>query len=142
MKKEDLEKCVRDIKKIMKADSILNELEFVKEKISKETQENNLTIYLDYLVKNNILKNLEDYLELTTQLPELITFLAKYLKSDLAIKKILCITQTIHQEVNYYRGGTYNRLEDAPGYRTEWNERCIPDNIHISSKNSRCNSRC
>ena len=27
--------------------------------------------------------------------------------------------------------GTYDNYSDAPGYGTEWNERCIPDGVYI-----------
>lgn len=130
MNKEVLNSCIDDLKKINEAQLLLKDI-----KNSKSID--NIEPYLKYILENNIIKTLEDVFYIITKHPDISEKLSE------AVKKYglndLKNNSSANSYNNYEYSGTYNRLQDAPGYGTDWNERCIPDNVSIRSKGTcRC----
>ncbi len=87
---------------------------------------------LNYAFSYDIITSVSDILEFSQAIPSLSKKVADMY--DERVKK-----RANEEAQQYYKyAGTYDRLEDVPGYGTEWNNRCIPDGVVIRGGNRRC----
>lgn len=132
---ENLEKCIRDLQKIVEAEKLMSGLE------QMNAKDSNVKQYLDYILRNRIVKNMEDVFYIVIKMPEISKQLAECIeKSERRGNLVKLKENIVIQSSRCQYSGTYNSLKDVPGYGTEWNERCVPDGVSIKGYGS--NSRC
>lgn len=133
---EKIQQLIMDLKKASKLQEDLQTIKTTK--LSSPVQE-----LIEYAFKYNILKSSSDVFSVCKELPELEEIITKRydkkIKDD-AASEARYRAQKAEEERKY--GGTYDRLEDAPGYGTEWNSRCVPDCVHIRNTSNSRNNRC
>lgn len=120
---EDLVTFISDIKKTIKAQDYLIDVSTTK--LSSPLDE-----LLEYGFNWNIIKSSYDVLKICYEIPEIENKL-----TTLYDKKIEEKINKANSSNKY--AGVYERIEDVPGYGTEWNNRCIPDGVIIKN-NGRC----
>lgn len=120
-----LRTLIEDCEKLLKVEEYVCDVKTTK-----------LTSHIDELLKYGfdygIIDSVSDVLEFSKEIPNLSKKVADMY--DERIKKRA--NDEAHQYYKY--AGTYNCLEDVPGYGTEWNHRCIPDGVVIRGRNGRC----
>lgn len=128
-KKQQLEMFVRDIKKVHEAEQVLKGLEIMG-KIASNTEN-----VINYALSKKIISSLEDVIYVIKQAPEIEDILVKSIyafkdRGDL----VKAEPHVEYRSAPYqYNGTGYNRLQDVPGYGTQWNERCVPDGVNIKN---------
>jgi len=132
---ENLEKCIRDLQKILEAEKLMSCLE------QMNAKDSNIKQYLDYILKNNIVKNLEDVFYIVSKVPNISKQFSECIeKSEKRGNLVKLEPKVIVEYTNRSPSGSYNSLSEVPGFGTEWNERCIPDGVSIRGRGN--NSRC
>lgn len=130
MDKQKLEAFVRDIKKVYEAEQTLKGLEIMGN-VTSNTEK-----VIDYALSKKILSSLEDVIYVIKQVPEIEDILVKRIyaykdRGDL----VKAETQIEYRNAPYqYNSQGYNRIQDVPGYGTQWNERCIPEGVNIRNR--------
>lgn len=115
----------------------------IENEISKLKTTQNITHpideYLDYGFRWGIIDSSFDLLKICQEIPELTNKLTDIYdkKTKEKIEKEKEYQKRKDEEYHRY-AGTYDSLYDAPGYGSEWNERCIPDGVVIRNRNNRC----
>lgn len=93
---------------------------------------NHIDELLTYAINYGIIGSVSDVLEFSKAIPNLGKKVADMYETK--IKK--AADDSARQYYKY--AGNYDRLEDVPGYGTDWNSRCIPDGVIIRGRNDRC----
>lgn len=120
-----LQTLIDDCEKLLKVEEYVSDI-----KTTKLT--NHLEELLTYAIDYGIIGSVSDVLEFSKAIPNLSSKVA-----DMYETKIRKKANDSARE--YYKyAGTYDRLEDVPGYGTEWNNRCIPDGVVIRGSRGRC----
>jgi hypothetical protein len=139
MDKQKLEAFIRDIKKIYEAEKALKGLEIM------ENITGNTSTVIDYALSKKIISSLEDVIYVIKQVPEiedvLVTRIYMYKDRGSLVKAEPKIEyKTEYKTTPYQHNGMgYNSLKDVPGYGTQWNERCVPDDVYVNrDRNNRC----
>jgi hypothetical protein len=143
-----LQRCIRDLTKIVEAQKSFNNLE-----VLKDARNDNLERFIDYAISNHIIDSLEDVFEVVRCIPSLNSTMSKCVQNSRLMKKqvikddydnsgcyrcVVSNNSSPNPRCEQSYSGTYNSLSEVPGYGTEWNERCVPDGVTIRGCNSRC----
>lgn len=150
---DKLDKCIRDLRKIMEAERALQSLEII-----RNTQ-TNITKFIEYALSVGLISTLEEVFYLVQQIPEISDTLAQCIRKSEERAKLVDVkpkTNTVTEYVYVdssprgsardagpnapyqYNGKGYNSIKEIPGYGTEWNDRCVPDGVNRNSSNGRC----
>ena len=141
MNKEKLDSLIRDIKKVKEAEKALQGLEIAGSVIS------NIDKVIDYALNTRIISTLEDIVYIVQIYPEIADALVKRVYLDNNRGDVVKAPEKIRTEVKYessinapyqYNGRGYKSLKDVPGYGTEWNDRCVRDEVYRDRNNQRC----
>ena len=114
---------IEDLKRAVEIDKNISQ-------ISITNIDSPLKELLSYSLKHGIINNTKDLLTICKEVPY-VENLATKMYDEYMNQKL--------KTTNSYSsgfGGTYRRLQDAPGYGTVWNERCVPDDVYVGS--NRC----
>ena len=123
---DKLQILITDLKKASEMEKTLMEISSTK--ITSPTDE-----LLSYGFKYGIIKTSKDLLIICKEIPSIEE------KATTMFDKVIATKLVSNVSKSSGFGGTYNSLKDAPGYGTIWNERCIPDDVHIKvSGRNRC----
>lgn len=89
---------------------------------------------IERAIDYRILKNTSDLFKLVKEFPNLEERII-HIYDNYLYKKNEAREKYLKQEAirNSKYSGTYDKLSDAPGYGTEWNERCVPDGVYVRS---------
>lgn len=123
---KNIDTLINDLKKALAVEEKLSEISLTK--IKSPVDE-----LLEYAFSYSIIKSASDLLTVCKAVPELENKLTTMFDNKINSKK--------DNSSSYSSPTYYKRLQDAPGYGTYWNERCVPDDICLSgcySSSSRC----
>lgn len=129
--RKELTDLKRDVEKICEAKKML-------EGISTVNMDAELKKLIEYAISRGIIKSLVDVIELCNELPDYKKLIADTYQKIHDDKIRSKSHSSCYSKKDYCYSGTYSSLREAPGYGTEWNERCIPDGIIVGGNNSRC----